>query len=201
MKQERENMEALLHYCWKHKLLPLGSLETTEGQKVEVIDPGLHNMHAGPDFFNAKVKIDGTLWVGNVEIHERASDWYVHGHDHDAAYDNVVLHVVYENDTAITMQNCHQLPTLEVKHLVADALWDNYEALMHPPKPLAVPCEERLAEVPEMYVNGWMERLTLERCGYWKRVTAIGKSVATGCWHITLGARQTVSRLSCWRSR
>ena len=76
-------MEQLLHYTWKHRLLPLTELTTTDGRRVEIIDPGLHNRNAGPDFFNAKVKIDGTLWVGNVEIHDRASDWYQHGHDHD----------------------------------------------------------------------------------------------------------------------
>ena len=68
-------MEQLIHYVWKHKMFPLTGLKTTDGQEVEVIDPGLHNRNAGPDFFNAKVKINGTLWVGNVEIHDRASDW------------------------------------------------------------------------------------------------------------------------------
>lgn len=154
--------EAFLQYVWQHQLLE-GEMRTTEGALVEVERAGMLNRDAGPDFFDARIRIDGTLWVGNVEVHVKSSSWNTHKHSNDRAYDNVVLHVVYENDTAITMQNCHQLPTLEVKHLVADALWDNYEALMHPPKPLAVPCEERLAEVPEMYVNGWMERLTLER--------------------------------------
>ena len=88
-------MEKLLHYVWQHKLFPLAPLTTSCGWSVEVIDPGLHNPHAGPDFFNAKVKIDGTLWVGNVEVHERASDWFRHHHDTDAAYANVILHVVY----------------------------------------------------------------------------------------------------------
>ena len=67
-------MEQLLHYTWKHKLLPLKELSTTDGRSVEIVDPGLHNRNAGPDFFNAKVKIGGTLWVGNVEIHDHASD-------------------------------------------------------------------------------------------------------------------------------
>ena len=69
-------MEKLIHYVWKHKLFPLAQLATTDGQSVEVIDVGLPNSNAGPDFFNAKVKIDGTLWVGNVEIHDKASDWF-----------------------------------------------------------------------------------------------------------------------------
>ncbi len=94
-------MEQLLHYCWKHKMWPAVGLETTDGRTVEVLDPGLHNHHAGPDFFNAKVKIAGTLWIGNVEIHDRSSHWYQHGHDQDANYDNVVLHVVGEADREV----------------------------------------------------------------------------------------------------
>ena len=94
-------MEQLLHYVWKHKLFPLGELKTTDGESVEVIDPGLHNHHAGPDFFNAKIIIDRTLWVGNVEIHDKSGDWYQHGHDQDHRYDNVILHVAGEIDTPV----------------------------------------------------------------------------------------------------
>ena len=85
-------MEQLLHYIWKHRILPLHELRTTDGRAVEIIDPGLHNTHSGPDFFNAKLRIDGTMWVGNVEIHERSADWFMHSHDQDPAYNNVVLH-------------------------------------------------------------------------------------------------------------
>lgn len=91
-------MEQLLHYVWKHKIFPLSLLQTTSGRPVEVIDPGLPNMNAGPDFFNAKLKIDGTLWVGNVEVHTQASDWLLHRHDRDKAYDTVILHVVGESN-------------------------------------------------------------------------------------------------------
>ena len=80
-------MEHLLHYVWKHKIFPLHALQTTDGLSVEVLDSGLHNTHAGPAFFNAKLKIGDTLWVGNVEIHLNASDWDRHGHQHDANYD------------------------------------------------------------------------------------------------------------------
>lgn len=84
-------MEHLLQFVWKHKLFPLTPLHTTQGQTVEVIDPGLPNPDAGPDFFNAKIKIDGILWVGNVEIHVHASDWKRHHHHQDRAYDSVIL--------------------------------------------------------------------------------------------------------------
>ena len=93
-------MEQLLHYVWKHKIFPLMPLQTTSGQPVEVIDPGLPNTDAGPDFFNAKLKINGTLWVGNVELHTQASDWFRHGHNRDTVYDNVILHVVIKNTSS-----------------------------------------------------------------------------------------------------
>ena len=86
-------MEQLLHYVWRHRIYPLRPLQTTDGQPLEVIDPGLPHTDAGPDFFNAKVKLGGTLWAGDVEVHDRASDWLRHGHDRDRAYDRVVLHV------------------------------------------------------------------------------------------------------------
>lgn len=108
-------MEQLLHYCWKHRLFPLQQLKTTSGQDVEVIDPGLHNRNAGPDFFNAKVKIDGTLWVGNVEIHDKSSDWYLHGHEKDDHYNNVVLHVTGKADTEVKTANGDVLPQLEME--------------------------------------------------------------------------------------
>ena len=98
-------MEDLLHFTWKHRLLPAGTLYTQRGQELEVIDPGLHNHHAGPDFFGAKVRIGGLLWAGSVEIHERASDWMRHGHHTDPAYDNVVLHVASEIDCDVQTQS------------------------------------------------------------------------------------------------
>ncbi|MBR3716361.1 MAG: DUF2851 family protein, partial [Bacteroidaceae bacterium] len=87
-------MEQLLHYIWRHRLYAQVPLFTTNDQLVEVIDPGLPNRNAGPDFFNAKLKIGGVLWVGNVEIHTHASDWYLHGHQTNPLYHNVILHVV-----------------------------------------------------------------------------------------------------------
>ena len=91
-------MEQLLHYVWKHKLFPLKPLRTTDGMEVEVIDPGLWNTNAGPDFFNAKIKIGGVLWVGNIEIHLKASDWKLHHHDTNSDYDNVILHIASDID-------------------------------------------------------------------------------------------------------
>ena len=105
-------MEHLLHYLWKHKIFPLQELRTTDGQEVEVIDPGLPNTDAGPDFFNAKLKLDGILWVGNVELHDRSSLWLKHGHQSDAAYDNVILHVVSEADCPVFRRDGQPIPQL-----------------------------------------------------------------------------------------
>ena len=156
-------MEQLLHYTWRHKLLPLGELLTTDGRAVEVIDPGLHNRNAGPDFFNAKVRIGGTLWVGNVELHLKSSDWYAHGHDRDPRYNNVVLHAVYEHDCDVRTQAGATLPVIEMKRFIPIELWCRYETLMNAPVQTPIACAPRLAEVTEFAMNAWLERLVVER--------------------------------------
>ena len=152
-------MEALLHYCWKHKLFPLRALETTDHRPVEVIDPGLHNRHAGPDFFNAKVRIDGTLWVGNVEIHDKASDWFLHGHDRDTAYDNVVLHICGVADTTVKTSNGLEPPQMLLS--VPDHVATHYDELIttdHYP-----PCYRIIPELSRLVVHSWMSALQTER--------------------------------------
>lgn len=152
-------MEQLLHYCWKHKMLPLSDLRTTDGREVEVIDPGLHNHHAGPDFFNAKVKIGGTLWVGNVEIHDDGNDWYVHGHDHDAAYDNVVLHVCERPGRDVTTTQGRVLPQLQLS--VPQSVKDHYEALLSADR--YPPCYRIIPELSPLMVHSWLSALQTER--------------------------------------
>ena len=152
-------MEALLQYAWKHKMFPLKPLVTTDGLAVEVIDTGLQNTDAGPDFFNAKVKLGGTVWVGNVEIHDKSSLWTAHGHDRDAAYDNVVLHVVGEADADAVTSAGRRVPQVQMD--VPRSVSDNYAALLredrYPPCRAVVPGLDRLT------VHGWMSRLLAER--------------------------------------
>lgn len=152
-------MEQLLHYCWKHKLFPANGLLTTDGQALEVLDPGLHNSNAGPDFFNAKVKIDGQLWVGNVEIHDKASDWFLHGHEKDTHYNNVILHVVGLADTqAETADGCRP-PQVELT--VPEQVRRNYDELIktdsYPPCYRIIPSLSRLTK------HSWMSALETER--------------------------------------
>lgn len=150
-----------MHYTWQHKLFPLQELLTTDGQPVEVIDPGLRNTDAGADFFNAKVKIGGTLWVGNVEIHERASQWYAHGHHEDKAYDNVILHVVETDDRQVSRRDGVPLPTLLLP--VSPAVRENYEALMRAAN--YPPCASVIPHLPRLMVHSYLSALHTERLG------------------------------------
>ena len=152
-------MEQLLHYVWRHKMFPLQEMHTTDGKLVEVIDPGLHNRNAGPDFFNAKVKIDGTLWVGNVEIHDRSHDWYVHGHDHDSAYNNVVLHVAGVVDANVITSDGKFLPQLQLD--VPKEINDHYKELLETDQ--YPPCYKIIPDLTKLTIHSWMSALQTER--------------------------------------
>jgi hypothetical protein len=171
-------MEQLLHYCWKHKMWPLGEMLTTDDRRVEVIDPGLHNRNSGPDFFNAKVKIGGTLWVGNVEIHDRSSDWYVHGHDSDAHYNNVVLHVVGVADRDVQTEAGDFVPQLVLE--VPQRVHDNYEELLRTDS--YPPCYRIIPQLTSLTVHSWMAALQTERLE--QKTIAIHERVrqAGGSW-------------------
>ncbi len=171
-------MEQLLHYVWKHKLLPLRQLVTTDGKTVEVIDPGLHNRNAGPDFFNAKVKIGDTLWVGNVEIHQRSADWYAHGHDRDPRYNNVVLHVTGNADADVLTDDGKYLPQLEVE--VPPYLTQNYEELLHADQ--YPPCYKIIPQLSPLVVHSWMAALQTERLEQKTEAISQRAARAGGSW-------------------
>lgn len=152
-------MEQLLHYVWKHKLFPLSQLQTTAGKPVEVIDTGLHNHHAGPDFFNAKLRIGGTLWIGNVEIHERSSDWYQHGHHRDAAYNNVILHVTGTDDSDVVTESGKQLPQMLLA--VPETVSEHYRELLEVDN--YPPCYQIIPHLSSLMLHAWMNALQTER--------------------------------------
>lgn len=175
-------MEQLLHYVWKHRMFPLKPLATTCGQTVEVIDPGLGNSNAGPDFFNAKVRIGGTLWVGNVEIHDKAAGWYAHGHDKDSRYDSVVLHVVGETGTDTVTSSGRTVPQMQLT--VPENVIRNYRELLteeHYP-----PCYRVVPKLNRLTVHSWLNSLQAERlerktADIMRRVELCG-----GCWESAL---------------
>ena len=152
-------MEHLLHYVWKHKIFPLKELRTTTGQQLEIIDPGLANRDAGPDFFNAKIKLDGVLWAGNIEIHTASSDWMKHGHHTDAAYDNVILHVATVIDTDIYRSNGEATPQLQLE--CPEQIRRNYEELRTTES--SPPCYRIIPSLPSFTVHAWMSALQMER--------------------------------------
>lgn len=152
-------MEKLLHYAWKCRILPLRQLHTTDGQDVEVIDPGQANPNAGPDFFNAKIRMGGTVWAGNVEIHLRSSDWFRHGHAQDPAYDNVVLHVAEVTDVEVTTSQGKHVPQVEIA--IPDSLRSGYDELlttMDYPR-----CHRLIPSFPPLLIHSWMDALLCER--------------------------------------
>ena len=148
-----------MHYIWKHKIFPLKQLETTSGMSVEVIDAGLPNFDSGPDFFNAKVKIDETLWVGNVEIHLKASDWFRHGHDKDKVYDSVILHVVEEIDCVILRTNGEQIPQMQLS--CPSIIEKNYDTLHR--TDMLPPCYSIIPNMSQFAIHSWLSVLQSER--------------------------------------
>lgn len=152
-------MEQLLHYIWKYRLYRPSGLTTTQGDTLEIIDPGLENTDAGPDFFNAKIRINGTVWAGSVEIHQKASDWLAHGHSADKAYRNVILHVVETDDGTVFRQNGEAIPQLVLP--IPEQVIDNMEWLLTRDSPVA--CLERLPAIDPVFRLQWMDALLAER--------------------------------------
>jgi len=153
--------EDFLHYIWKHKAFSTSNLKTTNNEVVTIKQLGQHNHNAGPDFFNAQIVIADQLWAGNLEIHLKSSDWYVHNHETDKAYDNVILHVVWEHDNEIFRKDSTEIPTLELKHYVDKNLIDNYQKLMQSKS--WINCDGNFAEVDDFLLSNWIERLYIER--------------------------------------
>ncbi|GAA4292285.1 DUF2851 family protein [Aestuariibaculum suncheonense] len=154
--------EDFLHYLWKHKKFQLSALKTTNAEDVLVSSVGQHNQNSGPDFFNAQLKIGEQLWAGNVEIHVKSSDWYLHNHEQDPAYDNVVLHVVWEHDTDVFRRDNTPIPTLELKEFTSSITLENYNNLFSK-QGKWINCEADFASVSDFDLNHWLERLYFER--------------------------------------
>ena len=152
-------MEQLLHYTWKPKMFPLGEMRTTDGKSVEVIDVGLHNYDQGPDFFNAKVRIDGELWAGNVEIHDKASDWYLHRHDKDERYNNVILHIVGVCDTEVRTEAGQYIHQMQLQ--VPEKIQQNYKALLETER--YPPCYKIIPSLTKLMLHSFLTKLQTER--------------------------------------
>jgi len=152
--------EAFLYYLWKYKLFT-SALVGTKGEQINILKTGTENTDSGPDFFNARLKINEDSWAGNVEMHLRSSDWYRHGHDKDAAYNNTILHVVFEHDKDVFTEDGQELVCLELKGKFNMNSLKRYEYLLHNKN--WIPCENSISEFPNFDWIHWMERVMVER--------------------------------------
>lgn len=154
--------EDFLHYIWKYKKMDVFNLTTSKNEAVQIVSGGQHNLNSGPDFFNAQLKIDEQLWAGNVEIHIKSSDWFVHNHEIDSAYDNVILHVVWEHDTEVFRKDNTQIPTIELKSYVSKEALENYQKLFSKSDKW-INCEQDFNSIDDFTIGNWLERLYFER--------------------------------------
>lgn len=148
--------EQLLQYIWQFQYFNKSELQTTEGEVLEIIQPGKINLNQGPDFINAKIKIGNTVWAGNVELHLKSSDWDRHKHANDKNYKNVIFHVVYEQDAVV-----NHIPVLALKSRISKSLLSRYKDLMQSQS--FILCEGMIKNVSEITIVSWKERLITER--------------------------------------
>jgi len=153
--------EDFLHYIWKFRKFDALNLKTAQGELITIIKTGDYLELSGPDFFNSLITIGNQKWAGNIEIHIKSSDWYLHNHEKDPAYANVILHVVWENDTAIFREDNTEIAVLVLKEYVSKETVESYNALVSPKSWIS--CERQLKEIDDFVFKNWQERLFFER--------------------------------------
>ena len=153
--------EEFLHYLWVNKKLPFTQLKTHLNESLEINHFGQYLQNAGPDIFNAQISINQQKWAGNIEIHIKSSDWYVHNHENDANYDNVILHVVWENDSPIFRKDNSEIPTLELKKYVTLSEINKYKSLITSKS--WINCENQITKIDDFIWSNWLESLFLNR--------------------------------------
>jgi hypothetical protein len=153
--------EDFLHYIWQNKKFDFSNLKTTQGEDLTISNSGNYLQQEGPDFFNAQLIINNQKWAGNVEIHVKSSDWYLHNHENDSNYDNVILHVVWEHDSEIYRKDNSEIPVLQLKEYVSKEVIDKYNKLSSAKSWIF--CENEIASIKEITFSSWKERLFFER--------------------------------------
>jgi len=154
--------EDFLHYVWKFRLFDHKNLQTIDNEELEILSSGVHNTDAGPDFQNARIKIGGTLWAGNVELHLSSSDWQKHGHSTDDVYASVILHVVYRDDQPLFLSDGRKVPTLELQNRIPEDLYHRYHNLVFGNQTI-IPCGANIAVIDHLTMQNWLTRVLVER--------------------------------------
>lgn len=153
--------EEFLHHIWQFQRMDTCPLRTTQGDELQVVKPGSYLKTSGPDFFNAQIIIGNQKWAGNIEIHNKSSDWYLHNHHEDQSYDNVILHVVWENDVDIYRKDNSIIPVLEISNFVSKKALFKYSKLKE--RKSWINCENDILDVSDFVLKNWQEKLYLER--------------------------------------
>jgi len=153
--------ESFLHFVWKFQYFDKKTLKTFQNEDIQVYHPGVYNLDSGPDFSQARISIDNIQWHGNVEIHTLASDWYLHQHQDDDAYDNVVLHVVWDNDKPVSRKDGTRIPVLELKNRISQHLILSYRKLINNPQ--RIPCSSNVRYIPELIKNSMLDHCLTQR--------------------------------------
>lgn len=156
-----EMTEEFLHYIWQHRYFDHRKLQTADGRNLQVIFPGFHNRDAGPDFFQSHIKLDNLEWVGATEIHLKASDFFTHGHQNDAAYGSVILHVVWNHDSDVYLKDGTIPPVLVLNGRVSDDLLTRYESLIYRNENIL--CAPQLSDVRPGSVHAMIEQAATRR--------------------------------------
>jgi len=175
--------EDFLHFVWRLKRFRLKNLTTTTGEPINIIDFGTHNHHSGPDFLNARLRIGDTLWAGNVEMHLRASEWLTHQHQTDPAYENVILHVVLDEDVIIRRQDGERILCLNLRPYLPAGLAKQYLRLLHNEN--WIPCQHQLYTVPTVTRSLWLDRMLVERLEERTAIMAVRLQQNNGDWEET----------------
>ncbi len=153
--------ERLLQFIWQFQYFNKQRLTTSQGESLQILKPGAWNHHQGPDFSEATIRIGDTTWVGNIEIHILSSDWYKHRHAGDKHYANIILHVVWEEDTPVYDANGYPFPCFVLQQQVPKHLLQRYAQMME--SHVTLPCHSFLPALPELSWIAWKERLAAER--------------------------------------
>ncbi|NNK12499.1 MAG: DUF2851 family protein [Flavobacteriaceae bacterium] len=166
--------EIVLHRIWESQDFPINELTTTTGEAIQVIKIGKPNPFSGPDFRHARIRIGDREWSGHVELHVKASDWYLHGHQRDQAYDTVILHVVWEANFEVRRRDGTLIPTLSLSEIVSRKALNKTDKSTSSGRNIRLACKGMLSSVPVNMVNSWRDEL------FWHRLNK--KCVEIDLW-------------------
>ncbi len=175
--------ESFLQYLWQFQYFDKRDLKTTAGEALTILKPGILNSDSGPDFSHVKVRIGDIDWVGNVEIHVQSSGWYEHKHDQDRAYENVVLHVVWEENKPVYRNDGTRIPTLHLKNRVEEHLIKSYQKIINNPN--SVPCEKSFPAVDELIKHSMIDKALMQRLEAKAKLISVLLDQNKGDWEET----------------